>query len=101
MASRVGQMNSDLCGPARNTIGFMPYKEEGEEGGEEEEEDLGYLKAEALGIAIKVVSKLDLVKELSGLEFLARGGYIYVWRVTYTLVREIDQKNFAYTQAPY
>lgn len=86
----------------RNRIGNEDNtREEGGEGGEEEGEDPGYLKEGALGIAIKVVPELDLVKELSSLKFLACGGYNYVWRVTYILMSEIDRKTFAYTQASY
>ena len=52
----------------RNRIGNEDnIKEEGEEGGEEEEEDPGYLKEEALGIAMKVVLELDFAKELPSL----------------------------------
>ena len=60
------------------------------EGSEDEEEDPGHLKEEAYGIAIKVVSELDLVRKLLNVEFLASGGYNRVWRVTCILVREID-----------
>ncbi len=88
-----GRANGDDDGNRNRVENEDDTREEGEEEREEEEEDeadAGHLKEEALGIAIKVGSELDEVKELSNLRFLARGGYNYVWRVTYTLVREID-----------
>lgn len=65
----------------------------GEEEEEKEEEDIKRFKEEAVNIAMKAISVLNEANEVSNVGFLARGGYNYVWLVTYTLVRTINRDH--------
>ncbi len=53
---------------------------------EDEERDDARMKSEARQIAARITPKLYERSEISDIEYIAKGGYNFVWKVTYAMV---------------